>query len=318
MSVYVGIDVHRKRSQVAVVDAGGEVLANRNVPNGAKPVLSVIGELPAGTPGGVRGRVRLGWLPGAAGGLRLRAAHGPPAAVQGDRLGAAEERQGRRRDPGAAAARGPAAGGAGSPRRRCAGCGPCCGTGRSWSGCGPCCATGSMRSWPTTGTADRRAAGCGPGRRWLASLGLPAVSREVTGDALALTDAIQQPIDRLDSEVRQRARSEPAVWIVSTHPAAVYPRRRDYDADGCRAGESGYPDSHPLTCTTARRTGGPAGSCDHPRTSGYAGCRHCCRKAARRAPSTGPRGRRRRPGRTSRACQRHGVGVHRSGEVMRA
>ena len=29
MSVYVGIDVHRKRSQVAVVNEGGEVLANR-------------------------------------------------------------------------------------------------------------------------------------------------------------------------------------------------------------------------------------------------------------------------------------------------
>ena len=27
MSVYVGIDVHRKRTQVAVIDAGGEVLA---------------------------------------------------------------------------------------------------------------------------------------------------------------------------------------------------------------------------------------------------------------------------------------------------
>ena len=50
MSVYVGIDVHRKRSQVAVVNQGGEVLANRNVPNGVRPVLSVIGELPAGTP----------------------------------------------------------------------------------------------------------------------------------------------------------------------------------------------------------------------------------------------------------------------------
>jgi hypothetical protein len=50
MSVYVGIDVHRKRSQVAVINEGGEVLANRNVPNGVKPVLSVIGELPAGTP----------------------------------------------------------------------------------------------------------------------------------------------------------------------------------------------------------------------------------------------------------------------------
>jgi hypothetical protein len=48
MSVYVGIYVHRKRSQVAVVDQGGEVLANRNVPDGVRPILSVIGELPAG------------------------------------------------------------------------------------------------------------------------------------------------------------------------------------------------------------------------------------------------------------------------------
>ena len=30
MSVYVGIDVHRKRSQVAVVDQSGEVLTNRS------------------------------------------------------------------------------------------------------------------------------------------------------------------------------------------------------------------------------------------------------------------------------------------------
>ena len=28
MSVYVGIDVHRKRSQVAVIDQDGQVLAN--------------------------------------------------------------------------------------------------------------------------------------------------------------------------------------------------------------------------------------------------------------------------------------------------
>src|SRR6266852_9997487 len=38
MSVYVGIDVHRKRSQVAVIDSGGEVLANRNVPNGTETI----------------------------------------------------------------------------------------------------------------------------------------------------------------------------------------------------------------------------------------------------------------------------------------
>ena len=49
MSVYVGIDVHRKRSQVAVIDQDGLVLANRNVNNGVTPILSVIGGLPPGT-----------------------------------------------------------------------------------------------------------------------------------------------------------------------------------------------------------------------------------------------------------------------------
>ena len=42
--------MHRKRSQVAVIDAKGEVLANRNVPSGAEPILKVIGGLPPGTP----------------------------------------------------------------------------------------------------------------------------------------------------------------------------------------------------------------------------------------------------------------------------
>ncbi len=50
MSVYVGIDVHRKRSQVAVIDQDGQVLANCNVTNGVEPILKVIGGLPAGTP----------------------------------------------------------------------------------------------------------------------------------------------------------------------------------------------------------------------------------------------------------------------------
>jgi hypothetical protein len=34
MSVHVGIDVHRKRSQLAVIDASGKVLTNRNLSNG--------------------------------------------------------------------------------------------------------------------------------------------------------------------------------------------------------------------------------------------------------------------------------------------
>src|SRR6266700_2996042 len=62
MSAYVGIDVHRKRSQVAVINEGGEVLANRNVPNGVKPVLSVVGELPGGTRAAYEAAFGWGWL----------------------------------------------------------------------------------------------------------------------------------------------------------------------------------------------------------------------------------------------------------------
>jgi hypothetical protein len=43
MSVYVGIDVHRKRSQVAVVAGDGQVQLNRNVVNGSEPMLRLIG-----------------------------------------------------------------------------------------------------------------------------------------------------------------------------------------------------------------------------------------------------------------------------------
>jgi hypothetical protein len=62
MSVYVGIDVHRKRSQLAVVDQDGQVLANRNVNNGVTPILSVIGGLPPGTPAAFGAGYGWGWL----------------------------------------------------------------------------------------------------------------------------------------------------------------------------------------------------------------------------------------------------------------
>jgi hypothetical protein len=61
-SVYVGIDVHRKRSQVAVVDQSGEVFTNRNVPNGAEPILKVIGGLPPGTPAAFEAVYGTSWL----------------------------------------------------------------------------------------------------------------------------------------------------------------------------------------------------------------------------------------------------------------
>ena len=62
MSVYVGIDVHRKRSQVAVVDEDGAVELNKNVVNGSEPVFRLIGDLPAGTPVAFEAAFGWGWL----------------------------------------------------------------------------------------------------------------------------------------------------------------------------------------------------------------------------------------------------------------
>src|SRR5437667_5383608 len=62
MSVYVGIDVHRKRSQVAVVTEDGKVQLNKNVVNGSEPMLRLIGDLPAGRPVAFEAAFGWGWL----------------------------------------------------------------------------------------------------------------------------------------------------------------------------------------------------------------------------------------------------------------
>jgi transposase len=217
MSVYVGIDVHRKRSQVAVINEGGEVLANRNVPNGVKPVLSVIGGLPAGTPAAYEAAFGWGWL------LELLEGYGfephmvhplqckaiASARLKNDKAGAATLAQLLRADllPEAwiappevrqlrALLRHPAQ----LVRLRTL-----------------------LRNRVHAVLADHghgRPAGCwsGVGRQWLASLELPAVSREVIDDAVALMDALQQPIDRLDEEVRQRAKADPRVKVLTQLP----------------------------------------------------------------------------------------------------
>ena len=62
MSVYVGIDVHCKRSQVAVVSEDGTVELNKNVVNGSEPMLRLIGDLPSGTPVAFEAAFGWGWL----------------------------------------------------------------------------------------------------------------------------------------------------------------------------------------------------------------------------------------------------------------
>jgi hypothetical protein len=111
MSVYVDIDVHRKRSQVAVVTGDGTVQLNKNTVNGVEPILRLIGDLPSGTPVAFEAAFGWGWL------VRLLEDYGfDPhlvyplrcTAIASARL---KNDKGRRRDVGAAAARRPAPGG---------------------------------------------------------------------------------------------------------------------------------------------------------------------------------------------------------------
>jgi transposase len=64
MSVYVGIDVHRKRSQVAVVGEDGRVHLDRNVVNGSPSMLGLFGGFPAGSPVAFEAAFGWGWLAG--------------------------------------------------------------------------------------------------------------------------------------------------------------------------------------------------------------------------------------------------------------
>src|SRR5437763_10593840 len=189
MSVYVGIDVHRKRSQVAVVSQDGEVLANRNVPNGVEPVLSVIGGLPPGTPAAFEAAFGWGWLvelledygfdPHLVHPLQCKAI--ASARLKNDKVDAAILAQLLRADllpeawiapPAVRQLRALLRHRAQLVRLRTL--------------------LRNRIHAVLAGHGHDRPAGCwtGPGRAWLAALELPAVSREVVDDDLALIDAL--------------------------------------------------------------------------------------------------------------------------------
>src|SRR5947208_15010620 len=217
MSVYVGIDVHSKRSQVAVVTEDGKVQLNKNTVNGTEPLLRLIGDLPAGTPVAFEAAFGWGWL------LRLLEDYGfdphlvhplqckaiASARLKNDKVDAAILAQLLRADllpeawiapPAVRQLRALLRHRVQLVQLRTL-----------------------LRNRIHAVLADHghdRPAGCwsGPGRAWLASLELPAVSREVMEAGLALTDALETVIDRLDWEIRQRARSGPRVEVLTQLP----------------------------------------------------------------------------------------------------
>ena len=217
MSVYVGIDVHRKRSQVAVVSEDGTVQLNKNVVNGSEPMLRLIGDLPSGTPVAFEAAFGWGWLvqlledygfePHMVHPLRCKAI--ASARLKNNKVDAAILAQLLRADllPEAWIA---------PPKVR------------------------QLRallrhraSLVRVGTQQRnrihavaadhgydRSASywTGPGRGWLAELDLPPASREIVTDCLAVIDGLAPIIDRIDGELHQHAKADPRVTVLRTLP----------------------------------------------------------------------------------------------------
>ncbi len=219
MSVYVGIDVHRRRSRVAVVTGDGQVRLNRNVVNGTEPILKLIGDLPAGTPVAFEAAFGTGWLAGLLEDygftphlvhpLRCKAI--ASARLKNDKVDAAILAQLLRADllPEAWIAPPQVRQLRALLRHRVA----------------LVRLRTLLRNRIHAVLADYghdRPGGCwsGPGRAWLALLQLPAVSGEVIDDDLAVIDALELTIGRLDWEIRQRARSDPRVKVLTQLPGA--------------------------------------------------------------------------------------------------
>jgi transposase len=217
MSVYVGIDVHRKRSQVAVVGDDGRVQLNRNVVNGSEPMLGLLGGLPAGTPVAFEAAFGWGWLAALLEDYRFEAHLVHPlrckaiasARLKNDKVDAAILAQLLRADllPEAWIAPVEVRALRALLRHRIQ----------------------LVRLRTLLGNrihavaADHgydRPAGywSGPGRAWLASLDLPPASRRVIKDDLALIDALAGPITALDDQVHQRAKADPAVKVLTQLP----------------------------------------------------------------------------------------------------
>jgi transposase len=217
MSVYVGIDVHRKRSQVAVVTGDGTIELNKNVVNGSEPMLRLIGNLPPGTPVAFEAAFGWGWLAALLEDYGFEAHLVHPlrckaiasARLKNDKVDAATLAQLLRADllPEAWIAP-PAVRQLRALLRHRAGL-VRLGTQQR----------NRIHAVVADFGFDRSGSYLsGPGRGWLAGLDLPPVSREVVADCLAVIDGLAPVINRIDDELRQHAKADPRVKTLTTLP----------------------------------------------------------------------------------------------------
>lgn len=214
---YVGLDVHRRRTQVAVLDEVGHELFNRNVPNDRARLSEVLVGCGPGTPVVFEAAYGWSWLAELLEDLGLEVHMAHPAAckaiayarLKNDRVDARILAHLLRTDL----------------------------LGEAWIAPRAVRETRMLlrhRAWLVrlrTGfktriravLADRGIDGpaelwAGPGRKWLAKVPLPTVEREVVDDLCGLIDAVEPMILRLEREIRSRAKPDRRVDALQALP----------------------------------------------------------------------------------------------------
>ncbi len=208
MSVYVGMDVHRKRSQVAVIDEAGVQQRNRNLANDPAKLAPILGALPPGTPVAFEAAYGWGWLVDLLEELELEPHLVHPsrckaiasARLKNDKVDAATLAQLLRADllPEAWIAPQATRDLRALLRHRAA----------------VVRLSTSLKNRVHAVLADRgvredRILWTRPGRAWLANLELPATPRAIIQDCCGLLDALATPIGRLEREIAALAKPDP-------------------------------------------------------------------------------------------------------------
>jgi transposase len=217
MGVYVGMDVHRTRSQVAIVDAAGAQQRNRNPANDPAKLLPILGTLPPGTPVAFEAAYGWGWLVDLLEELELEPHLVHPsrckaiasARLKNDKVDAATLAQLLRADllPEAWIAPQATRDLRALLRHRAA-----------LVQLSTSCKNRVHAVLADRGIGEDRILWTKPGRAWLAGLELPATPRAIIEDCCGLLDALATPIARLEREIAALAKPDPRVQALMTLP----------------------------------------------------------------------------------------------------
>ena len=217
MNVYVGMDVHRKRSQVAVVDEAGVQQRNRNLANDPAKLIPVLGALPPGTPVAFEAAYGWGWLVDLLEELELEPHLVHPsrckaiasARLKNDKVDAATLAQLLRADllPEAWIAPQATRDLRALLRHRA-----------SLVRLSTLCKNRIHAVLADRGIGEDQVLWAGPGRAWLADLALPPTPRAIIQDCCGLLDTLAIPIARLEGEISALAKPDPRVQALQVLP----------------------------------------------------------------------------------------------------